>query len=347
MTATLVLALLAAELPSKTALERHPGIATAAGTVEGPSGLRLRTYATAPPGTGKLPGVFVVGWLSCDSVALASPSPRGVERLLQDVVRRSGALVFRVDKPGVGDSEGDCSRTDFVAELEGYRRAFAAFLRHPRLDPARIVLLGISNGGGFAPLVPLETPVAGYVTVGGWSKTWFEHMIDLERRRVVLAGTDPARVTPALKALAEFHAAYLFDRLTPAQVVERRPHLNGVWYDGPDSQYGRPASFYHQLQDLDLAAAWGSVRVPTLVVWGEYDWIMDREDQEQIVRLVGSRARLLVVPRADHSFSQHPDPVTAFRHMGAGGYPAKAAEQILGFLRELTSAPRPTSGGSR
>jgi pimeloyl-ACP methyl ester carboxylesterase len=75
------------------------------------------------------------------------------------------------------------------------------------------------------------------------------------------------------------------------------------------------------------------VRAPTLVTWGEYDWIMDRADQEQIVRLVGSSARLLVVPRADHSFSQHPDAVIAFRRMGAGEYPAAAAGEILSFLR--------------
>src|SRR5919201_52837 len=137
-----------ADLPLKKPLEQHPGIETTAGVVEGPGGLRLRTYASAPPGSGRLAAIFVVGWLSCDSVALG-PNPRGVDRLLQDVIRTSGAVVFRVDKPGVGDSEGDCARTDFAAELDSYRRAFAVFRKHPRLDAARVVLLGISHGGGF------------------------------------------------------------------------------------------------------------------------------------------------------------------------------------------------------
>jgi pimeloyl-ACP methyl ester carboxylesterase len=337
MIALLAVALSVAELPRKAPLEHHPGIETVAGTVEGPGGLRLRTLVTAPPGSGRIAGIFVVGWLSCDPVDLG-PDPHGVDRLVQDVVRKSSALVFRMDKPGTGDSEGDCARTDFDTELESYRRAFEVFRRHPRVDPARIALFGISNGGGFAPLVARDARVAAYVSIDGWSKTWFEHMIDLERRRVVLSGTDPAHATPALKALAEFHAAYLFDRLTPAQVVERRPHLRGVWYDAPDSQYGRPARYYHQLQALDLAAAWGMVRAPTLVVWGEYDWIMDRGDQEQIVRLVGPTARLLVVPRADHVFSQHPDAQAAFHRMGQGEYPAAAAEEILAFLRTALGA---------
>lgn len=328
----IALVVAAADLPKKTPLESHPGIETVAGSVEGPGGLRLRTITTAPPGAGRLAAVFVVGWLSCDSVELHA-DPRGVDRLVQDVVRKSHALVFRVDKPGVGDSEGDCARTDFTTELEGYRRAFAQFRQHPRVDPSRIVLFGISNGGGFAPLVTGGSPAAAYVSVGGWSKTWFEHMIDLERRRLALSGTDPARIDAGMKLLAEFHAAYLFERLTPAQVIERRPHLKGVWYDEPDSQYGRPARFYHELEDLDLAATWSKVRAPTLVVWGEYDWIMDRGDQEQIVRLVGPSARLLVVPRADHSFSQHPDAFAAFRNMGRGEYPVSAADEIVAFVK--------------
>jgi pimeloyl-ACP methyl ester carboxylesterase len=329
----------AAPLPRRagTPLEQHPGIDVEMGSVEGTGGVRQRTIVTAPKGAGKLPGIFVVGWLSCDSVEQLSPNPRGADRLLLDLVRKSGALVMRIDKPGVGDSEGDCAKTDFEVELEGYRRAFAAFLQHPRLDASRLAVIGISNGGGFAPLVAGDAPVSRYVTVGGWSKTWFEHMIDLERRRVPLSGTDPARAAPVLKALAEFHACYLFDRMTPAEVARARPHLAGVWYDAPDSQYGRPARFYHQLQALDLAAAWGRVRVPTLVVWGEYDWIMDRADQEQIVRLVNTNgaglAKLVVVPRADHVFSVHPDALAAFRHMGEGGYPDAAAGQILAFLR--------------
>jgi len=333
MTAVLIVVLAAAELPRTKPLEQHPGIETVAGTVEGPGGLRLRSIVTIPRAAGRLPAVFVVGWLSCDSVEL-NDNPRGVNRLIADVVRKSGALVYRVDKPGVGESEGDCGKTDFVTELEGYRRAFALLRQHLRVDPARIVLLGISNGGGFAPLVAGDAPVAAYVSVGGWSKTWFEHMIDLERRRIVLSGTEPAKVAAQLKPLEEFHAAYLFDRLTPAQVAERRPHLKGVWYDEPESQYERPARFYHQLQDLDLAAVWGKVRAPTLVVWGDYDWIMDRADQEQIVRLVGPAARLLVVPRADHGLTQHPDAKTAFEKMGRGEYAAAAAEEIVAFIRK-------------
>jgi pimeloyl-ACP methyl ester carboxylesterase len=334
--------LLALELPHRAAArESHPGIEVEYGAVALPDGSLVRTIATAPKASKRFPGIFVVGWLSCDSVELNGPDPRGVNRLLQDLVRQSGALVLRMDKPGVGDSPGDCARLDFDSELSAYRAAFRAFLRHPRLDQRQITVVGISNGGGFAPLVAEGAPVARYVSIDGWTKTWFEHMIALERRRLAL--TDASSPTEALKKLTQFHAAYLFDRLTPAEVVRARPALDGIWYDEPDSQYGRPARFYHQLQALDLAAAWAQVKVPTLVVWGEYDWIMDRSDQELIRDLVGAQARLLVVPRADHVFSVHPDARTAYRRMGSGDYPSQAAGEILAFVR-AAGAATPAAG---
>jgi pimeloyl-ACP methyl ester carboxylesterase len=324
----------------KPSVERFQNVSLELGSVRDWKGQRLRTLVTVPHAAGKLPAVFVAGWLSCDSVEVSSDAKDGVSRLLIQLIEETRAIVMRMDKPGVGDSEGNCKETDFDTELSGYRAAFAALKSHARADPSRIVIVGISNGGGFSPLVAQGTRVAGYVSIGGWSKTWFEHMIELERRRLALEGRPPAAINAEMKSLAEFHAAYLFERRTPAEVAVARKHLATVWYDEPAHQYGRPAAFYHQLQSLDLSSAWAAVDAPTLVVWGEYDWIMSREDQVQIVDLVNSRApgraRLLTVPAMDHSFSTHPNPKAAYQRMGSGEYPTAAAAEILRFVQEAT-----------
>jgi len=59
---------------------------------------------------------------------------------------------MRVDKPGVGESEGVCKRTDFLTELSGYRAAFDSLRKCQFIDLDR-VFVGLSNGGGTAPLV--------------------------------------------------------------------------------------------------------------------------------------------------------------------------------------------------
>src|SRR5439155_1198397 len=83
-----------------------------------------------------------------------------------------------------------CGETDFDSELAGYRAAFRALKKYDFIDTKRIYMLGISNGGGFAPLVPESDPeqaqVRGYISMGGWVKTWFEHMLEIERRRFAL-----------------------------------------------------------------------------------------------------------------------------------------------------------------
>src|SRR5206468_3763808 len=80
-------------------------------------------------------------------------------------------------------------------------------------DSNRVFVLGISNGGGFAPLVA-ESPaeqqqVRGYISVGGWAKTWFEHMLEIERGRFALMGKRPAEVTEMMKRAATLYYEWL------------------------------------------------------------------------------------------------------------------------------------------
>jgi hypothetical protein len=49
--------------------------------------------------------------------------------------------------------------------------------------------------------------------------------------------------------------------------------------------------YYQQVQALDVEGAWERVAVPTLIVWGEYDWIMGRDESDR-VRSAAEEARL-------------------------------------------------------
>jgi pimeloyl-ACP methyl ester carboxylesterase len=303
-------------------------------------GFRVRTIVSRPRNaTGKLPAVFLVGWLSCDSVEYPfGPGEDGFGQLLHDIATQSGYVLLRTDKPGIGDSGGpQCGETDFQTELAAYRAAFRTLKRYDFIDLERVFILGLSNGGGFAPLVPQEEKVRGYVVAGGWSKTWFEHMLELERRRLKLSGKKPGEVTDAMKGYAEFYTDYLQRKMTPGGIVKAKPHLASLWDDEPEHQYGRPASFFHQLQDLNLSASWEKVTAPVLVMHGEYDWIMSRDDHELIAEIVNSkhagRARFVELPKSDHLFMAFENMSKAFNGEG-GRYNKSVTEQVLAFLRE-------------
>ena len=288
--------------------------------VEGAQGQLLRTIITRPRRSGKMPAVFVVGWLSCDSVEYPyGAGSDGVGIFLTRLAEQSGFVTVRMDKPGIGDSQGVCSKTDFNEELAGYKAAFASLPKYEFIDQQRIFFLGLSNGGGVAPLVvPEGSVVKGYVSVSGWGRSWFEHMIEHERRRLTLMGGSPAEVTRQVKQFEKFYPLYLIDKLTPGQAIARDPAFKEIWYDASDGQYGRPAAFYQELQDLNLAQAWSAVNAPVLVIHGGQDWIMSRTDAEAISDAVNRRhagqAQFIELPQSNHGLMDHAAIEDQFQH---------------------------------
>src|SRR5438105_4843832 len=306
------------ELPrkAKTPRESYPNVDVIYDFVTVPHGERLRTIITKPhDANGKLPVIFVAGWLSCDSVEAPAGTKDATGIVFQGLAQMPGFSLFRVDKQGVGDSEGDCAANDFESELAGYRAAFRALKNYDFIDANQIYVLGLSNGGGFAPLVPESDSEQGkiraYVVVGGWVKTWFEHMLEIERRRFALMGKSPGEVNNRMKAAATLYHNWLIKGGRVDEILKEQPQLTEFWPEGADHNhlYGRSLAFYQQLQNLNLAGAWSRVKVPTLVLHGQYDWIMSREDHELIAQYVNQNrpgaARFIEVPDMGHTFQHY------------------------------------------
>ena len=321
--------------------EKIPGAESLMGMVETPAGYPVRVFITRPEkaSSGKLPVIFVAAWLSCDSTEAPTGPTDGFTQLLFDAAGRSGFITYRVDKPGTGDSGGPkCGEADFNAELEAYQAAFAAMQKLPFVDTSRIYLMGFSNGGGFAPLVAGDTRVRGYLMFSGWYKTWLEHMLEHERRRLKLSGVSETDINTRMKGYATFYDLYLNGKKTPGVVVAQHPELKAIWYDEPERQYGRPASFYWQLQALNLAEAWARVNVPVLAVHGQYDWIMSADDYKLLVAALNSRTPGSAVyvewPRADHGLYTHTSEEKTFGKDAEQGYDPKLTEYVLQWLAQ-------------
>src|SRR5438309_7674958 len=229
------------ELPrkTKTPRESYPNVDVIYDFVKPAHGERLRTIITKPrDAKGKIPVIFVAGWLSCDSVEAPEDTKDASGMVFRGLAQMPGFSLFRVDKQGVGDSEGVCGETDFDTELAGYRAAFRALKHYDFIDSNRVYILGISNGGGFAPLIPEsdaeQRQVRGYLSVGGWAKTWFEHMLEIERRRFALMGKSPAEVTDRMKNSATLYYEWLIKSRTIDAILKEQPQLEELWPEGKD-----------------------------------------------------------------------------------------------------------------
>jgi hypothetical protein len=179
--------------------ERIRGATVSYETVRSDRGYLLRTVVTRPEGAGRsrLPAVLFIPWLSCDVVEKPEPGNDGFAHMIRDVAAGSGTMLMRVEKPGLGDSQGpNCRDAGLDHELVAYRSALRALRARPDVDTTRVFLLGGSIGGAIAPVLAAETPeaIAGVIAVNGFSRTWYEHMLDIERRRLTLSGQSAPQV---------------------------------------------------------------------------------------------------------------------------------------------------------
>ncbi len=293
---------------------------------------RLRTITTVPARSAnvKLPAVLFIQWLSCGSIEYQSRARNGVDSLVRSFANSTSVVFMRVDRPGSGDSEGgpcvDCGLTE---ELDAYRRALESLRNRPDVDPNKIFILGLSLGGSLAPVVGAGQNIAGYMVSGACTQTWFEHMLDIERRQLKLSGASPSEENAAIKKFTKFYERYYIEKMTPAEVVKSNPELAGLWQDDPAHQYQRPARFFQEVQALDFEGAWEKVNVPVLIVFGTFDWIMSERDHSRIAEIVNSNkpglARLEVMKGVGHSLDKYPSLQDAFngtnRVVDAGATP--------------------------
>jgi alpha-beta hydrolase superfamily lysophospholipase len=279
--------------------------------VTNPKGQRIRTIVTRPKSTtGKIPAIFFVGWLSCDSIEYVNGETDAFGAIFWRLIETSGFATMRMDKPGVGESEGNCAQTDFQTELDSYRAAFASLGEYDFIDQNKIFVIGLSNGGGTAPLVVASHSVRGFIAASSWGRTWYEHMLEMERGSLAREGSlTSAQIDEAMKNLSAFYKSYLIERKTPGDILKEHPEWKSLWHDEPDGQYGRPASFYQQLQALNLGKVWQEVSAPVLVLHGTADTIMSRADSIAIADTVNrahpGRAEFLEIDGADHLLASH------------------------------------------
>lgn len=317
--------------------EPIPNAETFRASVSSGEGYPLEVFVTRPKGaTGKLPVLFEVAWLSCDSVEEPKVED-GWTQLIWDLASRSGFATYRMNKPGVGASGGPkCSDLDWAAELAAYRSAFAAMKNFDFLDSSRVYVIGFSNGAGVAPLVADDAPVRGYLLFSGWYKTWLEHMLEHERRRMRLSGLSEPDITNRIRQYATLYDLYLNGKLTPGRIISQHPEFKAIWYDKPEHQYGRPAAFYQQLQELNVAGAWAKVDVPVLAVHGEYDWVMSSDDYKLLANALNSKhpgsAEFVEWLRADHLLYTHASEEKAVHRDPEQKYDPKLTEMVLAWL---------------
>lgn len=297
---------------------------------------RLRTILTVPDGRGPWPCVLYLQGIdvsSCETPDETAP----LRRLVSDWTS-AGFATMRVERSGVGDSEGPPpTETDLDVELAGAAAALEALARTDGVDRARVFLFGHSIGGMIAPVLASQADVRGVVALGTSSMRWRACAVGTTERQLALKGFEGAALAARLAAWAEMHAAVCRDGLTPAEAMARRPHLSVLASRqcGGDALFGHHASFFRQLDALSLGAAWGSVRAPVLVLRGEYDWVCDPSDAASVVASVRSPCAFEVLAGVGHDMRSHASFEASFQRPREGEWSGSVSAAAARWMIDL------------
>jgi hypothetical protein len=261
-------------------------------------GALRRTVVTMPRADGRHPAVLYLTGIGCFSQE--DVSLQSTESQLLYGLSRAGFVTMRVEKTGIGDSQGPaCSSDagDLNREVAGYAAGLKALRERSNVDPERVFVLGLSIGGIEAPLVAQQGGVRGIVVINTTARPFLEYLLETIRRQGRLHGRPFDELDRYMRLVERCNHEGLIEGRT--DVVRASPecaeHLG----------YPAPLSFMRQWAALDPAAEWKKIAAPVLIVHGGKDYIATGDTDGPLLRDIieafhPGNATLALIPTMDH-----------------------------------------------
>jgi pimeloyl-ACP methyl ester carboxylesterase len=298
-------------------LETNPDFDVIYDAVATEAGLR-RVIVTVPRAgsEGARPAVLLIGGIgsySFDTQWNPSWNPSEPYRLLLAALTRDGFITMRVEKSGVGDSEGPPALTvDMQTELAGYIAGLKSLKTWPGVDPAHVFIVGHSIGSILGPLAAATVPVRGIVIMEGVGTTWFEYELINVRRQLTLRGMQPVEIADQMRLKEWAMHRLLIEGQPRATLLAERPEAAKM-IDYPASD-----EYMRQVAAQNLPGLWSTLDLPVLAIHGNADFVTSEDDNRAIVDAVNQmhpgRGEFESVDQMDHWLNQARSEADSWRY---------------------------------
>ena len=264
---------------------------------------------------------------------------------LTGLFARRGIAVLSYDKRGVGASTGDFRQVPFY-ELAGDALAGVRFLKtRKEIDPDKIGVWGVSQGGWLGPLAASESAdIAFVISVSGPGVSPKEQMLFYRGNQLRDSGLSDQAVEEATELRRRMWD--YFSTGEGQQVVrdEFERAKKKPWFSELTSQ-GFPRTvpnaagmseselrWYRQEMNYDPVAVLEKVSVPVLEIFGEEDELVPVEKSVEIMRQAFERSgnkdvTFKIFPGADHG-------ITVFSRRGERQFAPGYVEAMIGWLEK-------------
>lgn len=287
------------------------------------NGRNRQTHSSKP-----IPAIFFIQGYTCNSIDYGL-MPNVTTRQLIDQFTQAGYVVYRIEKPGIGDSISDqpCRSINFTDESNAFVEGLKALKQKSYVDAEQVFLWGHSLGVLHAPVIATKEPVAGIIGYGGVYKSWYKYMVDIyARQSVIHYGQDEGEAKQRVAQVSPFLDLWL-NTNTPWNQVINNPKVkplieNGMVPMSGDQVFDRHFSFFRDLNGYNFKSIWTKLNVPVFMIHGsldiqaiEKDWAFD------IVKAnPNPKSKAIEVQGAEHAFMKFKDNAEHIRIRQDGDY---------------------------
>ncbi|NDJ61293.1 MAG: alpha/beta hydrolase [Chloroflexi bacterium] len=271
--------------------------------------LSLAGTITIPPGDGPFPAVAVVSG-SGPSLRTGSLLPLAdfnVYTTLADHLSSSGIVVLRYDDRGVGESEGDLA-TATLDDLAQDASGAVDYLRsRAEVDPARVGLIGHSEGGIIIPQVAANNAATTFlIALAGPAVDMTQVIAEQNRMLFSGMGLDAETVDAIAAQFPLIQAAIIAgdDDAIRAEIARLQTLQTGA--EPSDTLINAGVAQFRALDTLgywtyDVAGYWQQVGVPALAIFGGRDTqVSAPQSAPALQELLGDQATIVTFEAMNH-----------------------------------------------
>lgn len=317
-------------------LERQDAYDIEYGSVD-VNGSKRRVIVTKPRGSGQHPAVLLIGGIGCYSLdGLLRPAElHDPYAKILDGLTRAGHVTMRVDKSGMGDSEGPpCNdpRADFNSEAAAFAAGLTKLESYAFVNAHNVFIFAHSIGPLVAARSLSEHPVRGIVVAETIGTSWLEYDLTNIRRQLLLRGVPYDEVDRAVRHHEVCAHRYYIDRQTPEQIIA------GDKACADDMQAPAPYTYMQQLGSLDLAPLWKKIDAPVLIFYGTADFVTDDYQHQYLRDMINSfhkgRATYTKIEGMDHGLLLAGTQQASYEGKSRPPFAGQLLEATLQFLRQ-------------
>lgn len=298
-------------------------------------GTRLEGTIFVPPVRAAVPAVVLIHG--------SGPAIREDLFYLADRFARAGVAAFTYDKRGSGKSGGEGRRTTLATLADDSRAAVETLRSFPGIDPQRIGLVGVSEGGWVAPIVAAGNPHVGFVvTIVAPGATYASNALYQNELRIRNTGAPESAVTRyrELTTRVNDYARRLKQGTAPGESSRERIELQAALDSARRESWARVADlparlpspadlslFRWRTLDFDPRPYWKRITAPVLLVFAQNDRnVNTAEARKSIAEAItaggNTRVSEIVYAGVEHELMVQPRSAAAFHFpYPAPGYP--------------------------